>query len=113
LDSIEVKVLREILNGSLKIPLSEIADSLHIVETKLLTHISKFSATGLLTIQKDCLFVDKDKRRFFEAHIQKFDEDFEPNLPYLLTQLNKLPMDLVFEVFSIPRTADSLASALI
>jgi hypothetical protein len=113
LSILEVKVLQEILNNSLRIPISELCDSLSCPEYLLQPIFDKFSLTGLVMRKNDSLFVDKELRKYYEFHIQKFDNDFEPDLFYLQGLLSKIPISLLPQWYTLPRTSDNIFSSLI
>lgn len=113
LEPFQVQVLQEILNSSLKIPLSDLADNLGITEKKLEPALDFFSKAGLFTRKNDALFVDKEKRKLFESQMAKFDEDFEPGIQYLQTVLNKVPLERVFDWYQLGKTTTNLLQSLI
>lgn len=109
----EVDVLREILDGSLKIPIHDLADTLDVNEKKLTPALNKLSKTQLLTIQGDTIFVDKEMRKYYESQIDKFDDHFEPGMEYLQGLLSKVPMHALLSWYSIPRTSNNIFSSII
>ena len=109
----EVEVLQEILNSSIKIPLSDLSKSLNCENEELLPVLDKFSRTGLLMRQNDSVFVDKDLRKYYEFHIDKFDDNFEPNLEFMLGLLNKVPISLIPTWYNISKTSDNIFASLI
>lgn len=109
----EVDVLREILNNSLKISLSDLADSLEVTPKKLIPALTKLSKTQLFTIQSDQISVDKEMRKYYESQIDKFDDDFEPGMEYLQGLLSKAPMHALLSWYSIPRTSNHIFSSII
>ena len=113
LSPFEVDLLLEILNSSLKIPISDLQQSLHCTQAKLITALKKISKTGLVAIQNDAVFVDKEKRKYFEFHIQKFDNDFTPGLDFLQGHLSKLPISLLPVWYNVPKTTDNIFASLI
>jgi len=109
----EVEVLQEILNSSIKIPLSDLCKALNCENELLLPVLEKFSRTGLLMKQNDSIFVDKDLRKYYEFHIDKFDDHFEPNLEFMLGLLNKVPISLIPTWYNISKTSDNIFASLI
>ena len=113
LSLLEVSVLQEILNSSIKIPLSELSSQLDLEIDQLQPIIDKLSTTGLLCRQKDSIFVDKELRKYFEFYIQEFEEDFEPNVDFLLGILNKVPISVLPTWYNISKTSDNIYASLI
>src|SRR5574338_19380 len=63
--TLDIEVLEEILYSPLKISLK------------------KLSLTGLVSIQDDAILVDKEKRKYFEFQIHRFDSQFKPDMEYI------------------------------
>ncbi len=59
------------------------------------------------------LFVDKDVRKYFEAKVEKFDEDFQPNLDFLQSILNKVSIHTLPLWYPIPRSTDNIFASII
>lgn len=109
----EVDLLEEILNNSLKIPLSDIATTFDIGKEKLISIIDKFATTGLLIRQNEAIFVDKEMRKYFEFHIEKFSDSFEPGLDYIQGLLKEVPINILPAWYNLPKTSDNLFASLI
>src|SRR5262245_32500384 len=92
LTTFEVDVLREVLNISLKFAPSELAEALDVDEALLMPVLHKLSQTGLLSIKGNLVVVDKEMRKYYEAQIAKFDDDFEPGMEFLQGLLSKVPI---------------------
>lgn len=113
LSVLEVEVLQEILNSSIKIPLSDLCKALNCKTDVLLPILDKFSRTGLLMRQNDSIFVDKEQRKYYEFNIQKFDDEFEPNIDFLQGMLNKVPIPVLPIWYNISKTSDNIFVSLI
>jgi len=113
LKAIEVDVLREIVHHSLKISIEQLADDLGIEPDALLPILDKLSVTKLFTRQHKILIVDKDIRKYFETEIEKFDEDFRPDVDFLQTILSKVPLHVTLTWYAIPRTSDNIFDSII
>jgi len=109
----EVTVLQEIIHSSIKIPISDLCDTLSCPEYLLLPVFEKFCKIGLLTRQKDSLYVDKVLRKYFEFHIQKFDNDFVADIEFFLGILSMLPISILPIWYGIPRSSDNIFQSLI
>jgi hypothetical protein len=110
----EVDMLSEIINGSLKITVEQLADTLKVPKKTLLPILQKFSKTKLYQIQADQnIIVDKEMRKYFESQLEIFDETFEPGMEFLQCLLNKVPIHSLPAWYSIPRTSDNIFSSLV
>lgn len=109
----EVSLLQEILHHSLKFSVNQLAEEMGCSLEQLLPTIDKLSDSGLFKRANMTIEVDKEKRKFFEFQIQKFDEDFTPDLEFLLSALNLLPIQLLPNWYAIPRTSDHIFSSII
>ncbi|MBS4163605.1 Uncharacterized protein PRO82_000908 [Candidatus Protochlamydia amoebophila] len=113
LSILEVKILQEILHSSLKISIKELAEELEISSPILISHLDKLSATKLFKRNELTLIVDKEVRKYFEIQLEKFEEDFEPNLEFLQSLLNKVPIHVLPVWYAIPRSSDHIFSSII
>jgi predicted transcriptional regulator len=109
----EVSLLQEILHHSLKFSVNQLAEEMECSLDQLLPAIDKLSHSGLFKRANMTIEVDKEMRKFFEFQIQKFDEDFRPDLEFLLSALNLLPIQLLPNWYAIPRTSDHIFSSII
>ncbi|BBI16759.1 hypothetical protein [Neochlamydia sp. S13] len=113
LSILEVDVLQEIINGSLKTTLTTLADNLEIAPSKLRPILDKLAKSGLFQIQGDGVLVDKEMRKYYEAHIIKFDDDFRPDMEYLQGLLSKAPIHALPSWYAIPRSSDNIFNSII
>ena len=111
--STDLEVLEEILYSSLSTPIKKLAISLEIEEQKVVASLEKLSKTGLLSYDAETVFTDKDMRKYFEAQIQKFDEDFVPGMDFLQSLLRKVPIHILPTWYSIPRTSNNIFDSII
>lgn len=109
----EVEVLEEILFSPLKVPLKKVSRSLEATIEDLLPVINKLEKTGLLVLEEDILVVDKEKRKYFENEIQKFDEDFQPDMDYLQTLLKKVPIHVLPLWYPISRSSNNIFESIV
>ena len=68
----EVEILREIINSSIQFSIKSLADILNLSIPVVNTALQKISQTKLLTIVNDVVTVDKELRKYFEFHLNKF-----------------------------------------
>ena len=111
----EVEVLEEILNSSLRFPIDELADMLDCEtdDISFKAAVAKFQETGLIKIEGSRVTMDKERRKYYETQVEKFDEDFEPNIDFLQGLLKKVPIHVLPNWYSIPRSSDNILDSLI
>ncbi len=109
----DVEVLEEILFSPLKISFKKLARSLSCTESPLSTSLSKLSRTGLLAIQEDIIIVDKEKRKYFEFQIGRFDPEFKPDMEFIQGLLRKVPIHLLPTWYAIPRTSNNIFESIV
>lgn len=113
LSATDVSVLQEILNGSLKIGISQLVNSLNIKREKLLEILKELSCSKLFQIKEDTIFVDKEIRKYFDSQIIKFEDDFEAGMDFLQSLLNKVPIHALPNWYSISRINGQIFESII
>ncbi len=113
LSPLEVEVLQELLFQPSKCRISDLAQSVTCDEESLNQVLDTFSHIGLCIRQGDLLFTDKELRKYFEFHIVKFSNNFEPSFEYLQGLLTKVPISVLPIWYSIPRTSDNIFSSIV
>ncbi len=109
----EVEVMREIIHHSLKISIEQFAEDLGARVDLLLPILDKLSATKLFKRQNMVLIVDKEMRKYFEVKMGKFDENFRPDLEFLQSILNQVPIHILPLWYAIPRSSDNIFGSII
>lgn len=109
----EVEVLDEVLAHSLQIPISELVEVLEVSCDQIKQALDKLVLTGLLTHNGETVVVDKEKRKYYEFQIQKFDDDFAPNLEFIFRGLKRVPIHVLPNWYSIPRSSDDISASII
>ncbi|WP_068468419.1 hypothetical protein [Candidatus Protochlamydia phocaeensis] len=109
----EVDVLKEILHLSLKISVEQLADYLDISAENLIPILDKLSATKLFKRDYLTLVVDKEVRKYYEFQMEKFDEDFQPDMEFLQNLLNRVPLHVLPVWYIIPRTSDNIFDSIV
>lgn len=110
---LDVEVLEEILFGSLRIPLVKLKKNLDVSDEELVESLQKINKSGLIEIESDAIVVDKDKRKYYDHQILKFDEDFKPNMSYLQGLLRKVPIHILPTWYAIPRSSNNIFASMI
>jgi predicted transcriptional regulator len=113
LTSFEVDILHEILHHSLKYPIDQLAEALKTTSTKLIPILDKLSATKLFKRDNNTLLIDKEMRKYYEFQIERFDEDFEPNLDFIQNLLNKVPIHVLPNWYAISRSSDNIFTSIV
>lgn len=113
LSEFEVNLLKEIVNDSLKISVDQLADQLEVETQTLIPILDKLSATKLFKRQQLTLNVDKEMRKYYEAQLEKFDEDFKPNMEFLQSLLGKIPIHALPLWYAIPRSSDNIFASIV
>lgn len=109
----EREVLEEILFNSLQFPVSRLAGELDMEESELRVLLDRFAETGLLDFDDETVRVDKEMRKYFEAQISKFEDDFTPGMDFLQSLLKKVPIDVLPNWYPIPRTSNNIFASLV
>lgn len=109
----EVEVLQEIINHSLKISIKGLADEMDVSVDALKAVLPKLCKTKLFKYDAQTIEVDKEVRKYYEFQMEKFDEDFKPNLDFLQNILNKVPMPVLLDWYAIPRGSDNIFASIV
>lgn len=109
----DIEILEEILFSPLKISFKKLARTVGCEEKALASVLKRLSSTGLLSIQDDAIFVDKEKRKYFEFHIGRFDPSFKPDMEFLQGLLRKVPIHLLPTWYAIPRTSNNIFESIV
>jgi hypothetical protein len=113
LDANDLLVLEEILLGHPKLSVSQLAQDLLLEELDVVKILTKLSSSGLFTIKDHFIILNKEMRKYFEAQLQKFEEDFVPGMEYLQSLLRKVPMHNLITWYPIPRTSNNIFESLV
>jgi predicted transcriptional regulator len=111
--STDLTVLEEILYSSIQIPLEKLCKNTEKSLDEILPSLQKFAKTGLVSLEKDTITVDKEMRKYFEFQIEKFDEEFKPGMDFLQSLLKKPPIHILPIWYSIPRTSNNIFESLL
>lgn len=110
----EVVVLKEIIDGPLKLSIGQLENTLGASASSLLPSLKLLKQAGLLTIEEEkILKINKEARRYFEWHLPKFSPSFVPGIDFLKNLLNKVPQHALISWYEIPRRAETIFSAIL
>lgn len=111
--TLDIEILEEILYSPLKISLTKLARSLSCDESEIVPSLKKFEQVGLLSFVEDTLLIDKDKRKYFEFEITRFDPHFKPDMEFLQGLLRKVPIHILPTWYAIPRTSNNIFESIV
>lgn len=109
----EVDLLREMISGSLRVDVEDLAQTLDCNQAEVGKALDKLAPSKLFKVQGSTILVDKEMRKYYEFQIEKFSEDFKPNIEFIQSSLNKVPIHVLPSWYSIPRTSDHIFSSII
>lgn len=109
----ELEVLEEILFNPLKISIKKLCRAVSSTEEETRPILNKLANTGLVQIQDDTLLVDKDSRKYFEFQINRFDEQFSPNMEFLQGLLKLLPIHILPMWYAVPRSTNNIFESIV
>ncbi len=111
--TIDVEVLEEILYSPLKISHKKLSRNIDCTETQLNGALKKLALAGLISVQDDVILVDKEKRKYFEFQITRFDPSFKPDMEFLQGILKKVPIHLLPTWYAIPRASNNIFESIV
>jgi hypothetical protein len=109
----DFEVIEEILFNPLRISVKKLSRTLDCSEKKLGPILQKISKAGLVQLQDDTLLVDKERRKYFEFQISRFDEKFTPNMEFLQGLLKQVPIHILPSWYAIPRSSNNIFESII
>jgi predicted transcriptional regulator len=109
----EVNVLQEIIHHSLNISIEQLAKDLGTEVDRLTPILDRLESIKLFKRKGLTLSVDKEMRKYFEFQIEKFDDNFKPDLDFLQNVLNRVPIHVLPLWYAIPRSSDNIFASII
>jgi DNA-binding Lrp family transcriptional regulator len=111
--SIEIDIINEIINSSLRIPIAQLAETVDISQDQLTEVLKKLIENNFIKIQNSTIVVDKETRKYYEGQMAKFDPDFVPGIDFLHYLLQQVPIHVLPSWYAIPRTTDNIFQAIV
>lgn len=108
----DVEILEALLYNSLVISITKLLQEQTFTLEDLFRFFDKMESSKLFSLDGDKILVDKEKRKYFETHLAKFDPDFEPNIEYVQNLLKKIPIHILPTWYSLPRTSDNIFQSI-
>lgn len=109
----DIRLLEEIVYSSIQIPIKKLMLLVKAQEKDVFDALEKFVTLGLISIRGDTIFVDKQKRKYFETHLIRFDKDFKPDMHYFQTLLKNLPIHILPAWYSISKSSDNIFDSIV
>ncbi len=109
----EISVLRELIDNTPNTTVDRLAKELGVSLKQIEPSIEKFKKIELITCEERKIKVDKELRKYFEVHLKKFEEDFNPNLDFLKAILGKVPIHVLPNWYAIPRSTDHIFASIV
>jgi hypothetical protein len=111
--SLDLEILEELLFNPLKISIRKLCRAVNCTEEQVGPILSRFVKVGLVECQGDWLLVDKERRKYFELQVNRFGESFSPDLEFLQGLLKLIPIHILPNWYSIPRSSNSIFESII
>lgn len=109
----DVLFLEELLYSPIKTSVAKLADSLEMERGDVAETLEKLSPLKLFELDGTSVMIQKDRRKYFETHIEKFDLDFRAGVDYLQSYLRCLPIHLFQPWYHIPRSSNNIFDSII
>ena len=103
----------EMCLGSLETTVEELAEDIDVDPAIILSVLKKNSTIGLYSLDGMDVHINKDERKFYEVELEKFNEAYFPNLNYIKSLFNKVPIDVIPQWFSLPKSCSTIFATLI
>lgn len=109
---LDFDVLEEILFNTLTIDIASLSRELETPLDPLFSSLSKIASSGLITYDKESIFVVKELRKYFETEMQRYVSAFTPCMRYIKKLLHKAPIHVLPVWYQLPRLSNDIFSAL-
>ena len=113
LSTIEMAVLEEILYSPLKVSIDELCNNTDVPSSNIEEILEHLKPLNLFAVREKFLLVDKEMRRYYEILIEKFADDFTPDLDYFKEILKLVPIHCLVSWFHIPRTSNNIFTSIL
>lgn len=107
------EVIREITEHSLSIPVTSLAKTLGVSQSSLVSTLELLTHLKLFEIKGSTLVVNKEKRKYFESEIAKFEEGFDPDLNYAQSLMNKIPIHVLPNWYVLSRDCENIFESIL
>ena len=109
----EIEVLKELVYIPTQLSISLLAKQIDKSFDKTLEILQVLLKTKLFKIVDNQVTINKEKRKYFEYQMIKFEEKFIPGIEFMQTLLKKVPIHVLPAWYPIPRTSNNIFHSLI
>lgn len=109
----DICVLEQILYSSIKTSVEKLIDDTDLDQAVVEHALKIWMDTGLVKQEGSSLVVDKELRKYFELEIQRFEEDFTPDIDFFAQLLKKPPIHALPIWYALPRTSTNIFESII
>jgi predicted transcriptional regulator len=113
LKDFEIATLQEIINGSLRTTVEQLASAIDLSTEQLLPLLKRLESVDLVKLDKSSLTINKEMRKYYCCELTKFSNSFEPDLQHLQALLHKVPIHILPLWYAIPRTSDNIFQSIL
>lgn len=113
INSDELQLLEELLFSSLEVPMGTLRERVPIRDDLFEKALAKLQLAGLLKEHQGLLIVDKERRKYFDTQIQRFDADFQPGVDFLHEIMRHIPIQVLPLWYQIPRSSTNIFESLV
>jgi hypothetical protein len=108
-----LQILEEILCSSLQFSFESLSNNLDLSESELYPIIETLAPLNLFNFDGRTISVDKDKRKYFETQITRFEDGFKPNIDFFQNILKSLPIEVLPNWYHVPRSSNNIFQSII
>jgi hypothetical protein len=113
LSPIAPALIDEILFSKKIIPIELLAHSLNSTKADILPILEKLQTLGLLDIQGEQIETSKEAKKYYEVEIQRFQEDFTPDLNFFQGLLKKVSIHHLPLWYLIPKSSNHIFGSIV
>lgn len=113
LSDFEVDLLKEIVFNSLSFPVEELCETLEAAPGEVVAALERLEPTALFSLSDSKLHVNKERRKYFEVQIERFEEDFCPDTSFFFSLLHLVPIEVLPTWYSVSKTTDDIFGSII
>ena len=106
-------LLEEILFSPLHFPIESLAESLSLPIDEVYQTIESLSYLDLFNFDGKFLTVEKDRRKYFEVQLSRFEKSFKPNVEFIQNLLKCLPIEVLPSWYNVSRSSNNIFQSLL
>ena len=109
----ELEVLTELIDNSLNTTIENLSQDLETNKDQLLPILNRLSKLKLFSLNGSSITIDKEKRKYLEHQIERFEENFRPDIEYFKKLINKVSIQFFSMWYSLLNTSDNVVESFI